>query len=131
MSINLTDHQWDAVKRAAGWYEEASQQYEPNWDRFYGTDQFSSASVQQDYVFGGFAGSGKSTCVGTMIEHLGLSEEQVMYMAPTGKAAKVLTKKLRADGWNQPATTIHKAIYMPRSAKADQIKKDLEDAENE
>ncbi len=131
MSINLTDHQWDAVKRAAGWYQEASQQYEPNWDHFYGTDQFSSASVQQDYVFGGFAGSGKSTCVGTMIEHLGLSEDQVMYMAPTGKAAKVLTKKLRADGWNQPATTIHKAIYMPRSAKADQIKKDLENAENE
>lgn len=132
MSITLTDHQWDAVKQAAGWYEQAAQQYEPSWDHFYDRSGMSNmSSIPQDYVFGGFAGSGKSTCVGSMIEHLGLSEDQVMYMAPTGKAAKILTKKLRADGWNQPATTIHKAIYMPRSAKADEIKRDLEAAENE
>lgn len=130
MSITLTDHQWDAVKRTADWFTQASQHYEPSWDHFYGqtSTQF---VVQQVFVFAGFAGSGKSTCVGTMIEHIGLTEDQVMYMAPTGKAAKVLTKKLRADGWNNPATTIHKAIYMPRSAKADQIQKDLSNAEEE
>lgn len=130
MGITLTDHQWGAVQRTADWYKNASQLYEPNWDHFYG-DVPILGGTPQDYVFGGYAGSGKSTCVGSMIEHIGLTEDQVMYMAPTGKAAKVLTKKLRADGWNQPATTIHKAIYMPRTAKADQIKKDLENAEAE
>lgn len=130
MSITLTEHQWDAVKRTADWFKNASQLYEPNWDHFYG-DVPIIGGTSQDYVFGGYAGSGKSTCVGAMIEHIGLTEDQVMFMAPTGKAAKVLTKKLRADGWNNPATTIHKAIYMPRGAKADQIKKDLENAENE
>lgn len=135
MSVSLTDHQWDAVKDAAAWYKEASEQYQPDWDAYHRLDDpfrtSAETTVPQSFVFAGYAGSGKSTCVGTMIEHLGLTEDQVMYMAPTGKAAKVLTKKLRADGWNQPATTIHKAIYMPRAAKAEQIKKDLETAENE
>ena len=129
MGITLTDHQWAAVKRAADWYENASQHYEPSYDRFFGDTTEDSSVVGQSFVFAGYAGSGKSTCVGTMIDHLKLTEEQVMYMAPTGKAAKVLTGKLRADGWNQPATTIHKAIYMPRGAKADVIQKDLEAAE--
>ena len=130
MSITLTDHQWDAVKRAADWYTKASQQYTPDWEAFHGGFDRTPKTVQQEFVFAGYAGSGKSTCVGTMIEHLGLTEDEVMYMAPTGKAAKVLSGKLRADGWNNPATTIHKAIYMPRSARADQIKKDLETAED-
>ena len=122
-SVSLTDHQWEAVKKAADWYKTASNDFEPDWDRFHAGHDYDEG--QQSFVFAGYAGSGKSTCVGTMIEHLGLTEEQVMYMAPTGKAAKVLTKKLRNDGWNTPATTIHKAIYMPRTMKADYIEREM------
>lgn len=109
MSITLTDHQWDGVKLAAEWYKEAQ-----------------GAQNVPPFVFTGYAGSGKSTCVGAMIEHLGLRPEQVMYMAPTGKAAKVLSRKLTESGWPNSATTIHKAIYMPRTAKADSIDRQIE-----
>jgi exodeoxyribonuclease-5 len=128
MSVTLTNHQWDAVKKAADWYENASQHYKPDYDTFFAAPQNNNAVVGQSFVFAGYAGSGKSTCVGTMIDHLKLSESEVMYMAPTGKAAKVLTSKLRADGWNNPATTIHRAIYLPRGARADMIQRDLETA---
>lgn len=131
MSVTPTDHQWAAIKQTVAWFKEATQQYEPDYERFFNPSLAPAGTVSQDYVFGGYAGSGKSTCVGQMIEKTGLQEHEVMYMAPTGKAAKVLTKKLRADGWNTPATTIHKAIYMPRGAKADRIKSDLEAAEQE
>lgn len=124
-SITLTDQQWSGVKAAAQWFEEAREIYTPDYGTFY-SDEPNYGSVRQDHVFAGYAGSGKSTCVGTMIEHLGLNEEEVMYMAPTGKAAKVLSRKLRADGWNRDATTIHKAIYMPRADKADQITRELQ-----
>lgn len=128
--ITPTDHQWDAIKNAVGWYKESSQQYAPDYDRFYASTRF-DGSVSQVFVFAGSAGTGKSTSVGAMIEELGLTEEQVLYMAPTGKAAKVLTNKLRASGWNRPATTIHRVIYMPRSDKADQISRDLSAVEAE
>jgi len=67
-----------------------------------------------------------STCVGAMIDHIGLNPDKVQFMAPTGKAAKVLTSKLRADGWGNPATTIHKAIYTPKAMQADRIKREID-----
>ena len=109
MSITLTDHQWAGVKTAADWYKESK-----------------DALHSKPCVFTGYAGSGKSTCVGAMIEHIGLGPESVMYMAPTGKAAKVLSRKLRESGWSADATTIHKAIYMPRGDRADAIDREIE-----
>lgn len=109
MSITLTDQQWSGVKKAAAWFVQAEQTWEP-----------------LPFVFAGYAGSGKSTCVGAVIEHIGLSAEQVMYMAPTGKAAKVLTTKLAESGWPNKATTIHKAIYMPKRAKADALDRQID-----
>ena len=125
MGVTLTDHQFSAVKDAAEWYEHADTQRHVFEDmRRYG--EYAEIPEGQSYTFCGYAGSGKSTCVGSMIEKLGLSEEEVMFMAPTGKAAKVLSSKLRDDGWNRKATTIHKSIYMPKSAEADRIKKELD-----
>lgn len=55
----------------------------------------------------GYAGSGKTTLVSYAIAALGLDpEEEVAYVAYTGKAAKVLASK-----GNPNATTIHKLIY--------------------
>ena len=109
MSVTLTDHQWEGVKSAADWYATASEEYSP-----------------KPFVFTGYAGSGKSTCVGAMIDHLGLQQHEVMYMAPTGKAAKVLSRKLHESGWSKGATTIHKAIYMPKQDKADAVDREIE-----
>lgn len=111
MDITFTDHQWAGVQKAADWFHRSE----------YTTDSF---------TFSGYAGTGKSTCVGAMIAHLGLQEDEVMYMAPTGKAAKVLTRKLKESGWATAATTIHKAIYMPKTAKADAIDRKIEALNN-
>lgn len=129
--ITLTDHQWAGIKKAKQWFKEAIREYQPDLSSHFFMSPEKKSTIPQVFVFAGYAGSGKSTCVGRMIEELGLTEEEVMYMAPTGKAAKVLTRKLRNDGWNRDATTIHKAIYMPRADAADSIQKSLVAVENE
>lgn len=56
-------------------------------------------------TFGGFAGTGKSTLIRELIEHLGRA--RVAVCAPTGKAAFVLREK------GVPASTVHRLIYAP------------------
>lgn len=141
MSITPTDHQWKAIKEAEAWFNDASTIYQmpmrPDDDDYEGWSKYSPKNMSrgldagQSFVFAGYAGSGKSTCVSAMIEKLGLKQSEVMYMAPTGKAAKVLSTKLRAAGWYTPATTIHKAIYMPQAQKSQEIKDQLDRADHE
>lgn len=74
----------------------------------------------------GYAGSGKTTLVSHIIAALGVDpENDVAYVAYTGKAAKVLSAK-----GNPNATTIHKLIYhsrqMPNGAYFYQLRKKLE-----
>lgn len=126
MGVTLTDHQFSAVKEAASWYNDADSLRGEFLNARYAGPGYDHSANGQAFTFCGYAGSGKSTCVGAMIEHIGLSEDEVQFMAPTGKAAKVLTSKLRADGWSQPATTIHKAIYTPKSMEADRIKREID-----
>ena len=58
-------------------------------------------------VISGYAGSGKTTLVKFIIAALDLNpEEDVAYVAYTGKAATVLAKK-----GNPNATTAHKLLY--------------------
>lgn len=116
MGVTLTDAQWAGAKKAGQWFSDAESSMQ---------DWLPGDPVPQ-FCFTGFAGSGKSSTVGQMIEHIGLKPEEVLYMAPTGKAAKVLSRKLMESGWPTGATTIHKAIYMPRRAKADMIDRDID-----
>lgn len=60
-------------------------------------------------VIAGYAGTGKSTLVQYIIEALGLSEDEVVYAALTGKAALVLR-----DKGCQNAITLHKLLYIPK-----------------
>jgi exodeoxyribonuclease-5 len=59
------------------------------------------------FVLAGYAGTGKSTLVNYIISELGLSKEEVITVAPTGKAANELIKK----GVN--AATVASAFYRP------------------
>lgn len=139
--VTPTNHQWAAINEAASWFSEATKEFVPNVrpeeDDYEGWMHYSPRTMEyglspgQAFVFAGYAGSGKSTCVSAMIEKLGLKQSEVMYMAPTGKAAKVLSTKLRAAGWYNPATTIHKAIYMPQLQKSQEIKDQLDRADTE
>ena len=57
-------------------------------------------------VIAGFAGTGKSTLVQFIIEELGVSENDVVYIAYTGKASLVLRNKGCSN-----AITAHKLLY--------------------
>lgn len=58
----------------------------------------------------GYAGTGKTTVTGTIVQVLKSLEIDVVLMAPTGRAAKVLSSFAHA-----PAYTIHKTIYMGKT----------------
>ncbi len=59
------------------------------------------------FVLKGFAGTGKTTVVSTLVNSLHLVDRHSELLAPTGRAAKVLTAYS-----GKRAYTIHKKIYM-------------------
>ena len=74
------------------------------------------------FILRGYAGTGKTTMVKVIADYLALQRD-VALMAPTGRAARVLTAKT-----GHKAFTIHKAIY----EKACVVSKDVKDvAESE
>jgi exodeoxyribonuclease-5 len=70
-----------------------------------------SQKKQEIFLIKGFAGTGKTTTVKALIRTLASFRIKSVLLAPTGRAAKVLS------GYTQrPAFTIHKKIYRQKSA---------------
>ena len=88
--ITLTDEQAGAVKAIKDWFNSID------------------STIKTTFVLGGYAGTGKTTIVNFIVDDLKLEEQDIKYVAYTGKAAMVLRKK------GLPATTIHGLIYRPR-----------------
>lgn len=61
----------------------------------------------------GYAGTGKTTIVGTLVKNLPMANRKSILLAPTGRAAKVISNYS-----NKEAFTIHKNIYYPKSNKS-------------
>ena len=61
------------------------------------------------FVLKGFAGTGKTTVISTIVNSLIEIKTKYVLLAPTGRAAKVI-----ANYSNKPAHTIHKKIYFPK-----------------
>jgi ATP-dependent exoDNAse (exonuclease V) alpha subunit len=61
------------------------------------------------FVLKGYAGTGKTTVISTIVNHLIDINKKYVLLAPTGRAAKVI-----ANYSNKPAFTIHKKIYFPK-----------------
>jgi ATP-dependent exoDNAse (exonuclease V) alpha subunit len=61
------------------------------------------------FVLKGFAGTGKTTLIATLVDNLPAINKKYVLLAPTGRAAKVI-----AGYSNKPAFTIHKKIYFPK-----------------
>lgn len=61
------------------------------------------------FVLKGFAGTGKTTVISTIVNQLFEINKKYVLLAPTGRAAKVI-----ANYSNKPAFTIHKKIYFPK-----------------
>ncbi len=76
-------------------------------------------------ILDGFAGTGKSTMLPYIIDDLGFDPASVAYMAPTGKAAKVMRQKLRTVYPTVTTSTIHSAIYRAKPAPVGQLEGEL------
>ncbi|HRT54742.1 MAG TPA: AAA family ATPase, partial [Flavobacteriales bacterium] len=57
-------------------------------------------------ILKGYAGTGKTTLVGALVKVLAQERRKVILLAPTGRAAKVLSAYAQAE-----ASTIHRRIY--------------------
>ena len=69
------------------------------------------------YVLKGFAGTGKTTIIGTLVANLWHIKKSAVLMAPTGRAAKVISNYSGKE-----AFTIHKKIYFPKKDKGGGVK---------
>ncbi|HIK63007.1 MAG TPA: DUF2075 domain-containing protein, partial [Flavobacteriales bacterium] len=65
------------------------------------------------FMLKGYAGTGKTTLVSTLVKSLPVLGKRSVLMAPTGRAAKVLAKYSKKS-----ASTIHKKIYWIRTNKS-------------
>jgi ATP-dependent exoDNAse (exonuclease V) alpha subunit len=63
------------------------------------------------FVLKGYAGTGKTTVISTLVNHLIEINKKYVLLSPTGRAAKVI-----ANYSNKPAFTIHKKIYFPKKS---------------
>ena len=84
MGIELTDEQIFATYKGEHWFK---------------------SKTKHVFEISGAAGTGKTTLVCYMIERLGLSYDQVLFVAYMGKAVSQLARH------GLPAKTIHSAIY--------------------
>lgn len=112
MSFSLSPQQSKAVKKVGDWYKNDS-------------------AIKLVFTLEGFAGTGKSTILPDILEATGLEPHEIAFCAPTGKAAKIMGEKLRAQGINRPPSTIHSLIYTPKQQKAEVLEKELAEAKEE
>jgi len=71
-----------------------------------------SNNKNEVFLLKGYAGTGKTTIVGTLVKNIWKVKQSAILLAPTGRAAKVL-----GNYSNKEAFTIHKKIYYPKPQK--------------
>lgn len=69
------------------------------------------------FLLKGFAGTGKTTLLGTLIANLWQTKKKAVLMAPTGRAAKVMSSYTSSQ-----AFTIHKQIYFPKKDRSGAVR---------
>ena len=65
------------------------------------------------FILKGYAGTGKTTLISTLVNYLQNVNRKYILLAPTGRAAKVISNYS-----NKSAYTIHKRIYFPKKNKS-------------
>ncbi len=64
------------------------------------------------FILKGYAGTGKTTVLSTLVKNLWKIKMKGVLLAPTGRAAKVISNYSKRN-----ASTIHRMIYMPKRQK--------------
>lgn len=111
MLPTLSDHQMGAIYGVKDWYKDNP--------------------LQQHFYLGGYAGTGKSTLLPVLIDALDLDPSDIAFMAPTGKAARVMREKLKQADVFAECKTIHSSIYLPGSQKADVLERQRDQLERQ
>lgn len=78
---------------------------------------FSSTDDNEVFVLKGYAGTGKTTLIGTLVKTIGALRYKTVLLAPTGRAAKVMSAYAK-----RPAYTIHKRIYFAQQERQGNLK---------
>lgn len=95
---------------------ESSFPFSPTSNQAVGLERLSKfifeSSKQDLFLLKGFAGTGKTTIVGSIVKNLWKAKKSAILLAPTGRAAKVISSYAAKE-----AFTIHKKIYVPRAEK--------------
>jgi ATP-dependent exoDNAse (exonuclease V) alpha subunit len=76
-----------------------------------------SNSKNSLYLLKGYAGTGKTSIIGTIVSNLWQAKKSAVLLAPTGRAAKVISNYSKKE-----AFTIHKKIYFPKKEKSGGVK---------
>ncbi len=88
--------------------------FEPTQSQLIWFSEISNFILSNDlnsvFVLKGYAGSGKTTLLGSFVHQLNTINFKAVLIAPTGRAAKVLSSYSK-----HPAYTIHKQIYNTKS----------------
>ena len=69
------------------------------------------------FLLKGFAGTGKTTIIGTLVNNLWTCKLKSVLMAPTGRAAKVMSNYSKTRAY-----TIHRKIYVPKKDSSGGLK---------
>lgn len=98
----------------------AAYQHNPTKEQLLFCERMSVFLQEQDafrcFVLKGYAGTGKTTSVAALVKVLGQFGLKSELLAPTGRAAKVMSQYS-----NRKALTIHKRIYRKRSAASPEL----------
>lgn len=73
------------------------------------SDFVTNEKFDEIFILKGYAGTGKTTIISTLVNHLVDVKKKYVLLAPTGRAAKVI-----ANYSGKNAFTIHKKIYFPK-----------------
>ncbi len=73
------------------------------------SDFIFSKESEELFLLKGYAGTGKTTIVGSLVKYLWHTKMKAVLLAPTGRAAKVISNYAGTQ-----AFTIHKKIYFPK-----------------
>lgn len=76
-----------------------------------------SAEKDRIFLLKGFAGTGKTTIIGDLVTNLWKARKKAVLMAPTGRAAKVMSGYAKTQAY-----TIHRKIYVPRKESGGGVK---------
>ena len=117
-SICIFEFYFLMTKSAPEFYKELLQKFpfEPTNSQEFLLESLSnfvfSKNKQDLFLLKGYAGTGKTTTISTVVNNLWRMGKKAVLLAPTGRAAKVISGYA-----NRQAFTIHKKIYFPKKNK--------------